>query len=415
LKILWVKAGKLLPVDSGGKIRSFNLLRCLQRQHEVTLLSYYFGRQDLAYEAEITGMFHNTIPFASYSPLEELFGGTLHYLLRLPLSAPYSVSKFTVGKVKLMLADWLNGKKFDVAVCDFLSASLNFSTKLHTPTVLFQHNVENVLWGRQAQHEPNWFKRKAFRLEATKMLRYETAAVRRFHHIIAVSDEDRAQFAKMTTPSRISVCPTGVDLQRYRFAASPVSSRQHVVFLGSMDWEANIDGVEFFHRDIWPRVLAQVPDAIFQIVGRNPHSRVRRLAGPSVEVTGTVSSVTEYLCQATTFVVPLRIGGGSRLKIYEAMATGKAIVSTSVGAEGLDIHPGEDILLADDAEQFSACVVRTLKDVDLRHRLAVAAAQNAAQYDWSVIASRFAQVLDHTVRTASASGTQPTVLAQARV
>ena len=402
-------------MDSGGKIRSFNLLRCLQRHHEVTLLSYYFGRQDLAYEAEITRMFHNTIPLASYSHVEELFGGTLHYLLRLPLSAPYAVSKFTVGKVKWMLADWLNGKKFDVAVCDFLSASLNFSTKLDTPTVLFQHNVESALWARQAQHEPNWFKRKAFRLEAAKMLRYETSAVRRFHHIIAVSEEDRAQLARMTAPSRISVCPTGVDLQRYRFAASPVSSRPYVVFLGSMDWEANIDGVEFFHRDIWPRVLGQVPDAIFQIVGRNPHPRVRRLAGPSVEVTGTVSSVTEYLCQATTFVVPLRVGGGSRLKIYEAMATGKAIVSTSVGAEGLDVHPGEDILLADDPEQFSACVVRTLTDIDLRHRLAMAAAQNAAQYDWSAIASRFVQVLEHTVRAAPASRAQPTVLAQARI
>jgi len=195
-------------------------------------------------------------------------------------------------------------------ICDFLSASLTFPAELATPTALFQHNVESALWQRQAAHEPHPLKKLAFQMEAKKMTRYERGAVARFHHVIAVSENDRTLMSAMTDASRITVAPTGVDLSRYRAAAGHEATEPVVMFLGSMDWEANIDGVFYFHREIWSRIRAAVPRATFRIVGRNPSTRVRKLAeDPSVVVTGDVPSVVDHLRDAAVFVVPLRIGG----------------------------------------------------------------------------------------------------------
>ena len=396
MRILWVKAGKLLPVDTGGKIRSYNLLRQLAARHELVLLSYYGGRRDRAYEDAIAQQFPAAFPVWDRTPQSGLQLYT-HYGLRLASPAPYAVSRFTSTKVKRAVAQWMSCGHVDVAVCDFLSASRNFPARLETPSVLFQHNVESVLWRRQAAHELNAIKRRLFALEAAKMERYERKTVRRFQRVIAVSDSDRREMASMTDPHRISVVPTGVDLEQYRAAAGFEAGRPVVTFLGSMDWEANIDAVDYFVRDMWPSILAEVPDAIFRIVGRSPHSRVQRLASASVEVTGTVPSVIDYLRDTAVLVVPLRIGGGTRLKIFEAMAAGRAIVSTSIGAEGLDVSNGRDIVLSDTPHEFARSVISLLKDADRRRPLEQAAVETAARHDWPVIAERFEGVLRQAI------------------
>jgi glycosyltransferase involved in cell wall biosynthesis len=167
-----------------------------------------------------------------------------------------------------------------------------------------------------------------------------------------------------------------------------------------MDWEANIDGVEYFCQEIWPHVLAQVPDAKFQVVGRNPHARIKRLASPSVEITGTVPSVVDYLRDAAVFVIPLRIGGGTRIKIYEGMAMGKATISTTIGAEGLDVQHGRDIVLADQPKKFADSIITFLKNDEVRQQFEAGAAATARQYDWSVITERFVEVLQRTIEAA---------------
>ena len=398
LRILWVKAGKLLPVDTGGKIRSYNILRQLARHHQVTLLSYYGGQRDLAYEDEI----QRELPGAETIYTAALDGGataqSLDYVRRVFEAAPFAVSKFTHPDVKRVIATWLTSNKFDVAVCDFLSASLNFPENLATPTVLFQHNVETALWRRMASTESNPAKRMAYTIEARKMARYERAALRKFHHVVAVSDHDREQMRSMNPSCPISVVPTGVDTQKYAVAPPAQAEPPRIIFLGSMDWEPNVDAVIYFCQEIFPRVRAEFPSALFQIVGRNPHSRVKQLASDSVEVTGTVPSVAEYLRDATLVVVPLRIGGGTRLKIFEAMAMGKAVISTSIGAEGLDVKNGRDLILSDEAATFSEATILLLKDAALRRRYEQAAAQLAAQYDWSKIVQRFVEVLEETRR-----------------
>ena len=404
MRILWVKAGKLLPVDTGGKIRSFNILRELARCNDVTVLTYYGGARDQDYEFEMDDRFPGAITIHTGVPDATMLERVFDYLRRLPQSAPYAVTKFHSVEVEHLLNRFLGERKYDVAVCDFLSATLNFAERLETPTALFQHNVESLLWRRQAAHEPSLLQRLAFKIEAAKMARYECRAVNRFHHVIAVSDQDRQQMAQMTDPARISVVPTGVDLRQFTATLGVRATEPVIVFVGSMDWEANIDGVDYFCRDIWPQVKRAVPDARLRIVGRNPHPRVTRWEDDSIEVTGTVPSVVDHYEDAMVNIVPLRVGGGTRLKIYEAMAMGKATVSTSIGAEGLDVEDGRDIVIADEAHSFAEAIIELIRDDSQRRRIENAAAGKAAQYDWSVIAGRFAEILE---RTAGAESTQP--------
>jgi glycosyltransferase involved in cell wall biosynthesis len=393
VRIVWVKAGKLLPVDSGGKIRSHNLLRHLAQKHPVTLLTYYGGSRDENYAAAIDKEFPGAVTIHTPAADGDGLKQAVHYLRHLRHHAPYSVSKFTDREVTRTVKRFFDEQSCDVAVCDFLSASLNFPSHLSIPSVLFQHNVESKLWERIAVTETSPVRKLAYQIEARKMRRYETAALRRFRHVIAVSDQDREQMLAMEPTCDISVVPTGVDTKQFAISPPTSGTPPRVAFVGTMDWEPNIDAAEYFCKEIWPRIKKAYPDAKFQLIGRSPHTRVRRLATESITVTGTVPSVTDFLRDATVIVVPLRVGGGTRLKIYEAMAMGKAVVSTTIGAEGLNVQSGRDLILADEPVAFADSVLALLRDAELRRRYEVAAAASASRFDWARISERFNDIL----------------------
>lgn len=393
MRILWVKPGKLLPLDTGGKLRTYNILRHLAATHEVTYLSYYGGPWDQNYEHEILKHVRGTVPVHTTDAAGSGLLRYIDYLLRLPQATPYSVSRFTSAKVREIIRKLKAREFYDVAVCDFLASTLNFPHDLTVPTVLFQHNVETLLWRRRAQFEEKWPDRWGAKIEYAKMSRFEAAQVKRFHHVLAVSQEDATVMSTMVDPIRISVIPTGVDLSTYRYDPELRVKRPLVVFTGSMDWPPNIDGVVYFCRNIWPRVLGQVPAARFRIVGRKPHRRVRELACDSIEVTGTVPDIVDHVREAAVVVVPLRMGGGTRIKIYEAMAMGKAIVSTRVGAEGLEVCDGHDIFLADEPEHFADYVITLLCDETTRRQCESAAAASAQRHDWSGVTQVFVDAL----------------------
>lgn len=400
MKILWVKAGTLLPVDTGGKIRTYNILRALARDHELTLLSYYGGAHDPAYEPALREQF----------PLAEVVSGcwptskpglALAFARNLPTGLPFTVGKFTSAAVRDRIVAGCRAGRYDVALCDFLAPSANFPDGLPVPTVLFQHNVESALWVRRAQHERSALKRPVYRLESGRLSRYEPAAVRRFDHVIAVSEHDKSLMSPWIDPARISVTPTGVDLGKFREGApDPGGAGPLVVFVGSMDWEPNVDGILWFTEQVWPRIAAAHPSARLRVVGRQPPPSIRALAGGAIEVTGAVPSVVEHLHAAAAVVVPLRIGGGTRLKIYEAMAARRPVVSTTIGAEGLDYRDGEDLLVADAPEAFASAVSGLLADPARRSRVGLAAERRAAIYDWPNVVGDFADTLRRTAKRA---------------
>jgi glycosyltransferase involved in cell wall biosynthesis len=383
VRILWVKANKLLPVHSGGDIRSYNIAHGLAAQHDLTFLSYYDGTRDEEYEKELKRHFPSSVCFCTEKRTTSVPARVLDYMVRFPSEAPYAVSRFASPRVREKLRGWFQQGSFDVVVCDFLDAAVNFPRKVTIPTVLFQHNVESEIWRRLALVQSHPAKKLLYRVEFAKMLGYERKMVRRFQQVIAVSEHDRKLMSRWVDPARITVVPTGVDLKQFKGKSPGKEMENLVIFVGAMDWGPNVDAVQYFCQEIWR----------FRIVGRNPDRRVEKLAGESIEITGSVPSVVDHLYAASVVVVPLRIGGGTRLKIYEAMAAGKAVVSTSVGAEGLDVHHGSDIVLADDPTTFAENVVSLLRDKPLRRRYEQSAAALAAQYDWTAISEKFLSVL----------------------
>lgn len=394
MKILWVKADKLLPVNNGGNIRSYHIAQWLAKHHDLTFFSYYGGALDHDYAKTLEEHFPGAVTHCTGKARPTALGRGFDYLQRLPKQAPYAVSRFADSAVAAQLRGWFEQRQFDLAVCDFLDAAVNFPPHLAIPSVLFQHNVESEIWRRHAETEANPVKRRIYSFEYERMRRYERNVVRNFHHTIAVSEHDRGLMSAWVDPSRISVAPTGVDLENFRPEASSLNGSPLVVFVGAMDWEPNVDAVEYFCAEIWPLIREKVPSARFRIVGRNPSGRVQSLASRSVEVTGSVPSVQVHLREAAVVVVPLRIGGGTRLKIYEAMAMGRAVVSSSVGAEGLDVHDGRDIVLRDQAQGFAESVVALLQDRELRAGYEHAAIELANQHDWAAIGAKFALTLE---------------------
>ena len=451
MKILWVKADKLLPVQNGGNIRTYHVLRYLSARHELTFYSYYGGTPDPDYERELQRQLPGAVAVCTGKRVLSGAARALDYLAHLGAQPPYAVSRFADAKVQKQLQDWFREQRFDVAVCDFLDAAVNFPGRLNIPSVLFQHNVESEIWRRHAATAGNPAKKMIYRMEFRKMLRYERAVVRKFQHVIAVSANDRSIMMQWVDADRVTVVPTGVDLAQYRpdpakldpansdpagfdptsapTTSAPTTSDPNplassaplITFVGAMDWEPNVDAVEYFCSEIWPAIKAEMPQARFRIVGRNPGRRVQKWASNSnsnsndgsIEVTGRVPSVVEHLRQSAVVIVPLRIGGGTRLKIYEAMATAKAVVSTTVGAEGLDVHHGRDIMLADDARSFAQAVIMLLRDPELRRRYEKAAAETAARYDWPAVGERFSEVLQSVAQKKSlAARAMPARLAE---
>lgn len=414
MKILWVKAGKLLPVDAGGKIRSYNILRHMQQHHDLVLLTPYGGKRDLWYEKEIQKEFPGALPIWTAALDSSTLARIFHYLYCFPSGVPFSIRKFTDRAAGRKIEQLIEQEQFDAVVCDFLAPSLTFPKKLWGQTILFQHNVETVLWERMLASEPSRLKRLLYRLEAGRMRRYECSSIGKFQRVIAVSEQDRAYMSQFMPTDKISVVPTGVDLEQYRAISGGQASGPLVMFTGTMNFEPNMDGVEYFCREIWPRVLKAVPNARFRIVGKEPVASVRRLESETVEVTGTVPSVAEHLRQAWVLVVPLRMGGGTRLKIYEGMAMGRAIVSTSIGAEGLDVRNGKDIILADEAETFADAVITLLCEPEMRKRYERAAAETVARFGWASVAEKFVEVLAGAVQSHSSTAADSVPVAAVR-
>jgi glycosyltransferase involved in cell wall biosynthesis len=266
---------------------------------------------------------------------------------------------------------------------------------LPVATVLFQHNVEAMIWKRHYEVQTNPVKKTYLYGQWRKADAYERAACRRFDHVIAVSREDRETMQRLYGLEAVSDVSTGVDTEFFRPRGQERREPHNLVFTGSMDWLPNEDAIQFFTKEIMPRVRQLVPDATLTIVGRNPYASLLELArrDPSVIVTGRVEDVRPYMERAAAYIVPLRIGGGTRLKIYEAMAMEKPIVSTTIGAEGLPVRDGAHLNIADTPEAFAAALVRLLTNESLAHELGRNAAQLVREeFGWGKVAASFAEI-----------------------
>ena len=303
---------------------------------------------------------------------------------------PVDVWKWRSTAVRRLITQFIRGGRFDVVVADFLAAIPNVPLRSSTPVVFFAHNVEHMIWRRLRDVEPRQLRRQLLEIEWRKVRRAEASACKQARLTIAVSDEDRDVLAGLAPGSRVVSIPTGVDVSYFK----PDFAREQphrVVFSGSMDWYPNEDAMLYFIDAILPRLRQVHPHLSVTIVGRNPRERLRAAAeAAGVDVTGTVHDVRPHLARGSVYVVPLRVGGGTRLKIFEALAMGKPVVSTTIGAEGLGLEHGRQLLLADTAEDFSRSVLSLLADADQRRALAREGRRIVQQrYAWPMVAQSF--------------------------
>jgi len=305
---------------------------------------------------------------------------TLNRFRSLASSLPVSVALDRSPNARRSIAAELATRP-DVVVFDYVHTTILAPDRLPMRSVVFAHNVENEIFARNAAFARNALHRAVWRSQHIKMKRFEQRALRRFDSVIAVSERDAAVFRDDLDLANVAVIPTAVDLDYYSSSATPAKGDLtgkggRIVFTGSMDWHPNIDCLEWLLREAWASIVAASPRTRLTVVGRNPPQRLVAEAsrrGADWTFTGLVDDVRPYVRAADISVIPLRTGGGTRLKIYEAMALGVPVVSTTVGAEGLPLVPGEHYLRADGAADFANTVVGLLRDAQLRQRIAAAA------------------------------------------
>lgn len=393
MRILWVNSGFLHPTTRGGQIRTLEMMKKLHERHEIHYAALDGGEEPEG--PERAGEYSSKVHAFPHKAADKRSAGFVADVGRGVIDpVPVAVRRFYSRQMGEQLGRWYAEGKFDRAVCDFLAPAAHFP---HLDrALLFQHNVETMIWRRHAEHAPDPLRKFYLGLQARRMFAFEKRVCREAGFVAAVSEGDAEAMRQLFQVDRVAPIPTGVDTDYFQPPAMARETATDLVFVGSMDWLPNDDGVTWFLDRILPSIRARRPKATVVIVGRKPSEKLieRARTDPYLEVTGTVPDVRPYLWKAVLSIVPLRIGGGTRLKIYESMAAHVPVVSTAVGAEGLAVRDGETIALADEPEAFAARCLELLDDRARRDTIAIAAARLVHdRFSWDEVARQFEEIL----------------------
>ncbi len=407
MRILFHNCRLLHPLHGGDRIRTYNMLRELRKLHHITYLTLRTPADAPEATALAEEYCHELIAgdhAVKNKRSLRFFTGVLWNTLfgKYPFLGQKYFSQGITRRLAALSAP-AHTPQFDMLICDYLAPMVNFlelAARPPQPVLLFQHNVESMIFERHAATARNFLMRALYRRQWKMMLNFERRAAAFADAQVAVSDVDAAFFrTRLGMDNVLGAVPTGVDCEYFQPPGAPPTG-QRLAFLGSMDWDANQDAVRWFVDEILPRIRKHAPAAECLVIGRNPPGwlRDRAAADVGIEITGTVPDVRPHMASAVAMVLPLRIGGGTRIKVYEAMAMGVPVVSTRIGAEGLDVSHGENILLADDAESFAAECVAMLGNPARASEMAAAARRHVAEkYSWAGVAGIFSRFCEQTV------------------
>jgi len=250
---------------------------------------------------------------------------------------PYFVMAYQSKEMTGTIRELMKSRRYDLVVCDFVAAGINLPPKLDPPVVLFAHNVEAVIWRRLAETQSGWVQRTYLREQWRKAKTFEKRMASRFDQVVTVSPEESQIYRDEYRATNVAEVSTGVDTDYFAPRPATTVRPRHLVFVGSMDWLPNHDAMDWFVRRVLPIIRAALPDVTLDIVGRSPLPELYRLCRDDsrIGITGRVDDIRSHLAEAAIVIVPLRVGGGTRLKIFEAMAMERPVVSTRIGAEGI--------------------------------------------------------------------------------
>jgi len=381
LRLLFSALAVPYPPTNGQRLRNWSLVKALVAEgHEVTLVTFGEPLDDPTRRALLAVCRDvEVVPLPTGSPLWDR-------LRALPSARPYGALRHRSAAMAEALRLRLAHEPFDAIICDDIYDSDNMPAS-PVPVLLNKHDITHVIVERYLPYERNPAKRLYGWLEARKLRRWEAATCARSGRVLAVSHVDLRLLHGACTSARYAYAPNVIDVANFEPAAS--DDGRTMLYVGSMDWLPNRDAVTFFLREILPRVRQVVPRAEFVVAGRAPASAFLRRHGAAsgVRFTGSVPDMRVEIAKAVMCVVPLRIGSGTRLKILEAAAMAKPVVSTSIGAEGLTYQHGHDILIADDPAAFAAAVEGLFRQPARRRTLGLAARQRTeAEYSVEALA-----------------------------
>lgn len=379
------------PPHGGVLQRGYNLIRELGNEVEVHLLAFVHPdvlANDAAMEESRVALQKHCVAVEYFqlwpktSPVHRVAGLAAAALSSTPFSVLAHRSRSFHGHVR----DLVSANRFDILHADTIALAQFLDSRWSIPTVLTHHNIESQLMERRAGAETGFLARTYLRREARKLLAYENRMSRMFDVNVFVSKADERTLAERIPGLQTAIVPNGVDVEY--FTPHQRNGQPTLIYTGGMNMFANRDAVLYFLERIWPLIKKVVPDVRFFAVGQDPPKELLDIAArdPQVVVTGYVTDVRPFVWDATVYVVPLRVGGGTRLKVLDAMAMGKAMVSTSIGCEGLDVKPDVHLLVADEPAAFADKTVRLLRDAECRTRLGRNARELVEQcYSWKKI------------------------------
>jgi glycosyltransferase involved in cell wall biosynthesis len=403
------------PLDAGPKVRAYHMLCHLARRHEVTLVS--FTRDDDPPEA--LAHLRERCHAVHVVPMHRSLARNVWAAARgLATGLPMTIVRDEVGAMVALLRRLVRETPYDVVHADQASMArygqlaARFSVPHRPATLLDEHNAVYLLARRMADTEANPLRRAVMGREARAFARSEGAMCRAYDALLTVIPEDQDRLLALLPPlerreaaRKFDVVPISVDPDAIAPVGHPDGGSPTVVHIGTMFWPPNVRGVLWFAREVLPLVHRQVPEARFVVVGKNPTPEVCALAeDPHVDVTGYVpdAELVAHLERASAFAVPLHAGGGMRVKILDAWLWGLPVVSTSIGAEGIEVLDGENVLIADGAPAFAEATVRALTDRALNARLrAKGRAWVESHYAYPVVYRKVDQVYDRLLRVGS--------------
>jgi polysaccharide biosynthesis protein PslH len=386
----------VFPADTGAKIRNLNMFSRLSQQGDEATIVCYRQLEDTDRNIERMRQICTRLEIVNWDEIETFtWRSYLAALKNLVSPYPYAVAKYTTKQYSRRVQRLLDEEPFDAIIADtaFLTLPL-ISYNNGLPKICFEHNVEYVIRNRQYDKEKNPLLKAFLYHDFQRLRKFEQQIGQNFDHLIMVSPNDCKTMAELGV-TNTSTVPLGVDVDFFQpVEPDPSLERKDLVFTGSMDWLPNVDGLTWFVKEVLPLVRKRFEVHLW-IVGRKPGREFARLAEqtPGITITGWVRDTREYIAKSAIYIVPLRIGGGTRIKIFEAMSMCKAVVSTSVGAEGLPVSHGQNIILSDTKESFAADIISLLSAPTRRQEIGQAARRLVVEkYSWAKAADVFSDI-----------------------
>jgi len=395
MKILWISHILPYPPKGGVMQRSYNLIKEVAKENEV----YLFAFNQKAWLPTKEDIIKAKKEFERFCKKVEVFelpsDKSKAAWYSLVLKSFFSKDGYTINwtRSKIMakkIKEFLATNHIDLIHCDTIGLAEYVKDIKEIPKGLNHHNIESHMMLRRAKREKNPLKKLYFYIEGIKLRKYEKQVCPKFNMNLVVSELDKKRLLNIAPNSKIAVIPNGVDINYFKPLNSKIK-RHNIVFAGRMNAYPNEDAVIWFLKEIWPLLKKEVPDTTFTIAGRNPTPRIKKFAKNdlSILVTGYVDDIRPFIAQAEVYICPIRDGGGTKLKLLDAIAMGKAIVSTSIGAEGLEVKNGEHILIADDPVSFVSQILRIFKNLNLRTNLGNSAKNLVEKkYSWKIIGKK---------------------------